>query len=173
MSAAQHLTTLPTTQTDATETSHLMTDAQPQPADRGSTATADAPGRASLLRVVRDQRKTVGVAVALMVASFWIVGQLGEWRLAGCIAGGVLLGLVNHLATEYWLLKTITSGAQPTRGQMITSTVVRLAILTVVAIAVAVVMWPDGIGLLLGLAVFRLIALVMTTIPLLKELKNP
>jgi hypothetical protein len=175
VSAAQHLTTPPTAQTDAhtTETSHLMTDAQPQPADRGSTATADAPGRASLLRVVRDQRKTVGVAVALMVASFWIVGQLGEWRLAGCIAGGVLLGLVNHLATEYWLLKTITSGAQPTRGQMITSTVVRLAILTVVAIAVAVVMWPDGIGLLLGLAVFRLIALVMTTLPLLKELKNP
>jgi hypothetical protein len=56
---------------------------------------------------------------------------------------------------------------------MITSTVVRLAMLTVVALAVAVLLWPDGIGLLLGLAVFRLIALVMTTIPLLKELKNP
>jgi hypothetical protein len=34
-----------------------------------------------------------------------------------------------------------------------------------------VAFWPSGIGLLLGLAVFRLIALVMTTIPLLKELK--
>jgi hypothetical protein len=32
--------------------------------------------------------------------------------------------------------------------------------------------WPDGIGLLLGLAVFRLIALVMTGLPLLKELKQ-
>jgi len=42
----------------------------------------------------------------------------------------------------------------------------------VVAIGCAVAFWPSGIGLLLGLAVFRLIALVMTTIPLLKELKS-
>ena len=86
----------------------------------------------------------------------------------------MLLGLANHLATEYWLLKTISSGEQPTRNQMIASTIVRLTV-------------PHGgrrRGLrdllarrhraaALGLAIFRLIALVMTTIPLLKELKNP
>ena len=60
-------------------------------------------------RVLRDQRKTLIVAACSMVAAFWIAGQLGEWRLAACIAGGVVLGLVNHLATEYWLLKIITS----------------------------------------------------------------
>ncbi|HEU5037140.1 MAG TPA: hypothetical protein VFT70_09045 [Nocardioides sp.] len=130
-------------------------------------------GKPSIWRVVRDQRKIELVGLGMVVASFWIVGQLGEWRLAGCIAGGVLLGLVNHLATEYWLLKTISSGEQPTRNQMIAATIVRLTLLTVVALGVAVVLWPDGIGLLLGLAIFRLIALVMTTIPLLKELKNP
>lgn len=131
------------------------------------------PPKASLWRVVKDQRKIELVALGLMVAGFWIVGQLGEWRLAACIAVGVGFGLVNHLATEYWLLKLISSGAQPTRNQMIMSTVVRLTVLTVLAIGVAVLFWPDGIGLLLGLAIFRLIALVMTTIPLLKELKNP
>ena len=52
------------------------------------------------------------------------------------------------------------------------STMVRLVVLTVVAVTVAVLFWPDGIGVLLGLAVFRLIALAMTTIPLLKELKS-
>lgn len=135
--------------------------------------TVHPPAKPTLWQLLKHQRKTAFVALALMVASFWIVGQLGEWRLAGCIAGGVLLGLVNHLATEYWLAKTIASGAQPTKGQMVTSTIVRLTLLTVVAVGVAVVFWPDGIGLLLGLAVFRLIALVMTTIPLLKELKNP
>jgi hypothetical protein len=131
------------------------------------------PTKASIWRVVKDQRKVGLVALALIVASFWIVAQVDTWLLAGCIAGGVLLGLVNHLATEYWLLKMITSGAQPTRGQMIVSTIVRLAFLTVVAVGAAVIFWPDGIGLLLGLAIFRLIALVMTTVPLLKELKNP
>ena len=133
-----------------------------------------APGdRPSVLRVLRDQRKTVILAAALMAGTYWVSGQLGEWRLAACIAGGIALGLVNHLATEYWLMKIITSGEQPSRNQMIASTMTRLAVLTAVAIGIALALWPDGIGLLLGLALFRLIALAMTGIPLLKELKKP
>src|SRR5262245_26590546 len=130
------------------------------------------PERASLWRVVRDQKKTIAVAAVMIVVTYWIAGQFGEWELAGCIAGGVLLGLANHLMTELWLLRIITSGAQPSRGQMIASTLSRLGLLTVVAVGAAVVFWPNGIGLLLGLAIFRLIALVMTGLPLLKELKQ-
>ena len=55
---------------------------------------------------------------------------------------------------------------------MIAATIGRLTVLAVVALGVAVLFWPDGIGLLLGLAIFRLIALVMTGMPLLKELKS-
>ena len=95
--------------------------------------------RASIGRVLRDQRKTILVALGLAVAAFWVAGQLGEWTLAGCIAGGIGLGLVNHLATEYWLLRIITSGEQPTRSEMIVATVARLTVLTVVAVVIAVV----------------------------------
>ena len=123
-------------------------------------------------RVLRDQRKVVLVAAVLIVADFWILIQLDEWTLAGCIAGGIALGLLNHLYTEYWLLKLLAAGEQPTRRSLTMSTIARLAILSVVAVGCAVAFWPAGIGLLLGLAVFRLIALVMTTIPLLKELKS-
>ena len=59
-----------------------------------------------------------------------------------------------------------------TRNKMIASTMTRLLLLTLVAVGIAVMFWPDGIGLLLGLALFRLIALVMTGLPLLKELKK-
>jgi hypothetical protein len=130
-------------------------------------------GRPSVLRVLRDQRKTLVVALTLVVATYWVAGQMGEWVLAACVAGGVALGLANHLVTEYWLLKVITSGEQPTRNKMIASTIVRLLILTAVAVWIAAAFWPEGIGLLLGLAVFRLLALVMTGLPLLKELKTP
>ena len=122
---------------------------------------------------MRDQRKTLLVALGLAVAAYWIIGQLGEWRLAACLSLGVALGLVNHLATEYWLLRIISSGEQPCRGQMIRATIVRLV-------------GPDrrrgraspsgcgrtAIGLLLGLAIFRLLALMMTSVTLLKELKS-
>jgi hypothetical protein len=129
-------------------------------------------GRPSVLRVIRDQRKTVMVAGSLMLASVWILAPMDKAVLGACLAGGVALGLVNHLYTEYWLLKVISSGANPTRNQMAASTFVRLLILTVVAVGIAVMFWSDGIGVLLGLAIFRLIALVMTSIPLLKELKK-
>ena len=130
------------------------------------------PRKASIGRVLLDQKKIIGVAVVMIVATYWIAGQFGEWQLAGCIAGGVLLGLANHLMTELWLLRIITSGAEPTRSQMIASTLTRLGVLTVVAVGAAVLFWPNGIALLLGLAIFRLIALVMTGLPLLKELKQ-
>jgi hypothetical protein len=138
------------------------------------TASPLAPGqKASLGRVLRDQRKTLWVALALVVVTFWILGQLGQWTFGAGVAVGVALGLANHLATELWLLKLISNGEQPTRNKMISATVVRLTVLSVVAITLTVVLWPDGVGVLLGLAVFRLIALLMTSVTLLKELKQP
>lgn len=132
---------------------------------------ASLPQRASWGRVIVDQRKIELVALGLMIFSLWF-RQLGSWSLPISLAAGILLGLVNHLVTEYWLLRVITSGGEPSRGQMTRATVLRLAVLAVVAVAIAAALWPDGIGVLLGLAIFRLIALVMTTIPLLKELKQ-
>ena len=96
--------------------------------------------RASIGRVIKDQRKAIVVALGLAIAVYWVAGQLDKWTLAGCIAGGIGLGLVNHLATEYWLLRIITSGEQPTRNEMIFATVARLTVLTAVAVTIAALM---------------------------------
>ncbi len=112
------------------------------------------------------------MALVLVIASFWVFGQLDRWALGTSLAIGVLLGVVNHVATELWLLRLISSGDQPTRNNMIAATLVRLGVLTVVAVGIAIVFWPDGVGLLLGLAVYRLISLLMTSVTLLKELKS-
>ena len=140
--------------------------------DSGPTAEVTPQPRASIWRVIRDQRKTVLVAGVMMVACIWVLSPMGKVELGACLAVGVLLGLLNHLYTEYWLLRVISHGENPTRNQMAASTFVRLLILTVVAVGITVMFWPYGIGVLLGLAIFRLIALVMTSIPLLKELKK-
>jgi hypothetical protein len=144
-------------------------DEEQQPAPVIPLATGEKP---SIWRVLKDQRKALLVALGLVVASFWVLGQLDRWALGASIACGVLLGVVNHVATELWLLRLITSGDQPTRNKMIAATLVRLGVLTVVAVGLAIVFWPDGVGLLLGLAVYRLISLLMTSVTLLKELKS-
>jgi hypothetical protein len=147
----------------------------PSSTDPSGGAAVEQPGpdvpRPSVLRVLRDQRKIIGVAVVMMVACYWVLGQLGEWETATLTVVGVALGLVNQLATELWLARLIGSGREVTRARITASTIIRLGVLSVVAVGVAVTFWPSGVGLLLGLAIFRLIALVMTTIPLLKELK--
>ena len=148
-----------------------MTEPQTHEATTSTTSTTTVP-RPSLLDVVRAQRKVIMVGLVLMGACFWFIGQMGEWRTATLTAGGVLLALLNHLASEYWLGKVISSGDEPTRGSIAASAFTRLAVLSVVAVGLAALFWPNGVGLLLGLAVFRLIALVMTGIPLLKELKK-
>jgi hypothetical protein len=150
----------------------VMPDPETNPGTSTPQAGPPVEGPATFGRVIRDQRKTIIVAIVLAAAAYWVLGQLDEWVLAGCIAGGVALGLANHLVTEFWLLRLITAGEQPTRNRLAMSTFVRLLVLSVVAVGIAVWFWPDGIGLLLGLAVFRLIALVMTGLPLLKELKQ-
>ena len=127
---------------------------------------------ASLRRVLRDQRKVLCVGLFFMFAAFWVCGPLGQWTLGAAIAAGVALALANHLATERWLLRLITSGREATRNEMIGATLGRLAVLSVAAVGLAVLLWPDGIGLLLGLAIFRLITLMMTSLTLLKELKS-
>jgi hypothetical protein len=148
-----------------------QSETQDQPRD--DAAVAALPTKApSWLEVVRAQRKVIGVGLTLMVACFWFIGQVGEWRTAALTATGILLALLNHLASEHWLGKLISSGEQPTRGSIAGAAFTRLAVLSVVAVGVAVVFWPNGVGLLLGLALFRLIALVMTSLPLLKELKK-
>src|SRR4051812_13870464 len=107
-----------------------------------TSSPSEPAGTPSVWRVLKDQRKTMLVALIMVVAAFWVPGQLGEWRLAFSISAGALLGLLNHLATEYWLLRIISSGAQPTKGQLARSTMVRLAVLTVVAVVIAVLLWP-------------------------------
>ena len=130
-----------------------------------------APARASVVASCERSARPLLVGVVLMVASYWVLGQLGEWQTATLTAVGVLLAMINHLVTEYWLARLITSGEEPTRRKIGVSSFIRLMVLTLIAVGVAIAFWPYGIGLLLGLAIFRLIALVMTTIPLLKELK--
>jgi uncharacterized membrane protein len=138
-----------------------------------STITAALDGqKASLGRVVRDQKRIVLVAACIVVASFWIGGPTGAWDVAAFFSIGVLIGLVNHIVSEYSLIKTLASGREPSRGEMTRQALVRLLLVGGAAAAVAVVFWTTGIVTLIGLALFRLITLVMTGIPLLKELKR-
>src|SRR3954465_7587293 len=111
-----------------------MTEPQTHQPPAGTTAApGHVPGQApGLLAVVRHQRKVILVGLVLMVACFWFMGQLGEWRTAALTASRILLALLNHVASERWLARLVTSGEAPTRGSIAASAFTRLLVLSVV-----------------------------------------
>ncbi|HET7387732.1 MAG TPA: hypothetical protein VFJ19_13830 [Nocardioidaceae bacterium] len=150
--------------------STAATAAGPEIPDAATEVTP--PAKPTLGKVLRDARRILTVALVLTVAAFWILVPLGKWEVAVFLAAGILLGLANHVASEFSLLKMISSGAQVTRSEIAGKSFVRLLVVSLAGGAVAVIFWSTGIVTLIGLALFRLITLVMTTLPLLKELSK-
>ena len=127
---------------------------------------------ATIGRAVRNQRRAVLLGAALVVASIWISIPLGEWRIGLFLAAGFLLGLLNHVLTEYALQKAISSGDPMTRQAYASSSLIRLALISVLGLGVAAIYWPDGAAVIFGLAIFHMIALTLTAIPLLREVRK-
>jgi hypothetical protein len=125
-----------------------------------------------VLRVVRNQDRTFLLALGMCIAALWIATPMGEWKIGVFVAVGVVLGLVNHVLTELFLLRSVEGSDLITRKQFAMSSLVRLMGVSLVAVALAVAFWPDGATVLLGLALFHLITLVLTGLPLLKEIKK-
>ena len=125
-----------------------------------------------VLRAVRNQDRTLLLALGMCIAAVWIATPMGEWEIGVFVAIGVVLGLVNHVLTELFLLRSVEGSDLITRKQFAMSSLVRLMGVSLVAVALAVAFWPDGATVLLGLALFHLITLVLTGLPLLKEIKK-
>jgi len=92
-------------------------------------------------------------ATALLVAG--IFGHLGIGLL---LAAGVALGAVNGLLMESATAR-LTPEAAPPRKVIVKSSLGRLGLITVVALAIAFLARPNGWLLLLGLACYQLLSL--------------
>lgn len=125
----------------------------------------------SMGRAVLNQRRALLLAAVLIVGSFWVT--FGDWGKGALAAAGVVLGVINHVLTEYAIQKAVASDNAITRNAYARSSLLRLAVISLAAFALATAFWDrGGIGVLFGLAIFHLIALALTAIPLLKEVRN-
>jgi hypothetical protein len=148
-----------------------MNDTLPDSSDAVPGEVAPVPA-ASLTRAVRNQRRAVLLAAGLVVAAIWVSIPLGEWRIGVFLAAGFVLGLVNHVGTEYALQKAIASGNVMTRQMWASSSLLRLALVSIVGFAIAAIFWSDGAAVIFGIAIFHMVALTLTAIPLLREVRK-
>jgi hypothetical protein len=126
----------------------------------------------ALTTVLGKQRRVILVGIAVAVAGVWIAAPLGHWQAGVFFAVGVALSFLNHVLTELALYRALDRGAELTRKQFAMGSMSRLMLVTVIALAIVVVFWPDGAAVLFGLALFHLVILVFTGLPLLNEIRK-
>ena len=84
---------------------------------------------------------------------------------------GLLLGLLNALGVQR-SVTAITADAHPLKKKMALNSASRLLFITVIGLAVAYVFRPAGLGVLFGLALFQVLLVVTTALPVWKKLRT-
>jgi hypothetical protein len=122
--------------------------------------------------VVGKQRRTLTVALLLSGAAIWITTPLGQWQSGVFFSVGVFLSLLNHVLTQLALYRALDNADGISRKQFAVGSMGRLGLVTAIAAVIVIAFWPYGAAVLIGLALFHLVILVFTGLPLLNEIRK-
>lgn len=84
---------------------------------------------------------------------------------------GLGLGLLNALMVK-WSVAAITAEDHPLKRRMVFNSATRLVIITTIALVVAFVFRPYGFGVLFGLALFQVVLVLSTVVPVWMKLRK-
>jgi Na+/glutamate symporter len=121
--------------------------------------------------VLINLRRPLIVATAFAVVGIVLGVIFGHPVMGILFAIGLGMGLYNARLLQKQVVKVISS-ENPTKRQLTGSSMQRLGVLTLIALAMGYFLRPDGLGVFFGLAVFQLIFMAHTMLPVLKERRN-
>lgn len=120
---------------------------------------------------VVNLRRAAVFAACLGAAGFLVFVPMG-YPLAGAFfCGGLGLGLFNTALVQRSAARFAASG-EANKRRFATSVLARLALVTGLAVGLALALRPDGLAVFAGLAAFQLMMIVMASVPLVKELRQ-
>jgi len=115
-------------------------------------------------------RRTAIMAGVVAAVAVIVVVVLGYALYGLFLAVGMALGTLN-----LWLaVRSVANFAatRPSKARFSGSVLGRLAVITVVAVVAAWLVRPAGIAVFGGLALFQLLAIVSSMLPLIKEIRQ-
>jgi dipeptide/tripeptide permease len=111
------------------------------------------------------------VSAVLTAAAMLAAGMAGH-PMGGVFFGvGLLLGLLNALLVRR-SVESITAKEHPLKRSMALNSASRLAVITIVGLAIAYVFRPAGLGVVFGLALFQVLLVLSTALPVWKKLRT-
>ncbi|SPM35624.1 ATP synthase I chain, partial [Mycobacterium rhizamassiliense] len=111
------------------------------------------------------------LSIAITAVAVLIAALSGHVMVGVFFGVGLLLGLLNALLVRR-SVASITAKEHPMKSTMALNSATRLAIITVVALIVAYVFRPAGLGVLFGLALFQVLLVLSTALPVWKKLRT-
>lgn len=113
----------------------------------------------------------LGVCLALtaliVAASAW----LGHVMFGVFFGVGLALGLVNALLVQR-SVASITASDHPLKKKMALNSATRLLVISAIGLAIAFVFKPMGLGVVFGLALFQVVLVLSTALPVWKKLRT-
>jgi hypothetical protein len=112
------------------------------------------------------------LVICLVLTAIAIAGAAARNHLTfGIFVGiGLLMGLLNALMVHR-SVNTITADAHPLKTRMAMNSASRLLVLTVIGLMIAFIFRPAGLGVVFGLAVFQVLLVASTVLPVWRKLR--
>jgi dipeptide/tripeptide permease len=96
---------------------------------------------------------------------------LGYPMVGAFFAIGLALGLINAVLIQR-SVESITAKDHPLKRNMALNSASRLLIMTVIGLTIAYIFKPQGLGVVFGMALFQVILVASTALPVVKKLKT-
>lgn len=110
------------------------------------------------------------ISAVLTAAAVAAAGFAGHLMVGVFFGVGLLLGLLNALLVRR-SVASITAKEHPLKSSMAINSATRLAVITVIGLVVAYIFRPAGLGVVFGLALFQLVLVLSTALPVWQKLR--
>jgi hypothetical protein len=112
------------------------------------------------------------LAICVVFAGLVTVGAalLGHVMVGMFFGIGLGLGLLNAVLVQR-SVEAITAEAHPLKRKMALNSATRLLVMTVIGLTIAFIFRPQGLGVVFGMAVFQVLLVLATALPVVKKLK--
>ncbi|CAM3177719.1 ATP synthase subunit I [Mycobacterium colombiense] len=110
------------------------------------------------------------ISVAITAVAVLAAGLSGHPMVGVFFGVGLLLGLLNAVLVRR-SVESITAKDHPLKRSMAVNSASRLALMTILGLIIAYVFRPAGLGVLFGLAIFQVLLVASTALPVWKKLR--
>jgi len=121
--------------------------------------------------VVFRPKRLLAICAALTAVAIAVAAWAGQPMFGVFFGAGLGLGLVNALLVRQ-SVASITAGDHPLKRTMALNSATRLLVISAIGLLIAFVFRPPGLGVLFGLALFQVVLVLTTALPVWQKIRT-